>query len=173
MAQDIASLRFDPVSDAHLSLLREWLSQDFVRDWWGDPEAEIDAIRKCRPDGDVEGFIVHVDGEPVAYVQDWAPQDFGEEPWQKDMPADTWAIDMFIGRSDRLNSGLGPMILQAFCAQLFREGAARVIVDPDCRNGRAISAYRKAGFVPFSEQLSERGCKVLLELRREAFERMQ
>jgi aminoglycoside 6'-N-acetyltransferase len=45
---------------------------------------------------------------------------------------------------------------------LFREGAPRVIVDPDPANGRAIRAYEKAGFTHFDSRTTIYGSAVMM-----------
>lgn len=63
-----------------------------------------------------------------------------------------------------LGQGHGPAILRQFAAELFSEGAPRLVVDSDPANLRAIRAYEKAGFREFDRRSSVHGPAVLMAL---------
>ncbi len=155
-------IEFQPVSDAHLPKLLDWLKEPHVRRWWGEPEREIELIRTGRSSGEAEGYMVHVEGEPVGYVQAWSPGNFDEEDWQKKQPAGTLGVDVFVGDPATTGRGLGPAIVRAFCIKLLGEGAERIVIDPDVANVRAVRAYRKAGFLPVGEYRSSDGATLLM-----------
>jgi aminoglycoside 6'-N-acetyltransferase len=89
-------------------------------------------------------FIVWTGGRPFAYLQcynlsDWNTG-FGEHP------AGTRGLDQFIGEETMLGRGHGSGFIRQFAETLLRDGAPRVVIDPDPENLRAIRAYEKAGF---------------------------
>jgi len=168
-----SAIDFEPVAEAHLPMLRRWLEEPHVRQWWGDPDTEAELIRTGQESGEVDGYIVHVDGEPAAYIQSWHPSDHDDEPWQKDMPRDTVGIDIFIGRPEMTGRGIGPQIICAFARMLFQSGVPRLITDPDADNDRAMKAYRMAGFRKFAEYRGERRVTVLMEITPRTFLRTQ
>lgn len=128
-------------------MLHNWLKAPHVRQWWGDPDYELELIRTGRSSGEADGYVVSVDHAPAGYIQSWLPaRHVEEEPWLKYLSPDAIGIDIFIGTNDATGKGFGPLILRAFAQKLCDEGARCLAVDPDSDNTRAISAYRKAGF---------------------------
>ncbi|PLL11517.1 hypothetical protein C0V75_15945 [Tabrizicola sp. TH137] len=65
---------FPRVTRAEYPLLRGWLAQPHVRDWWGDPDPANDrAIRAYRRAGFMpRGILPCEDGDPVL-VMEFAP----------------------------------------------------------------------------------------------------
>ena len=143
-------------------MLRHWLSQPHAQAWWGNVEDEIALIYDDR--GEHQPFIACVDDEPIAYIQAWWPSKHPDLPWQHKMTPTTWGIDITIGDAHNLGCGLGSMIVKAFAAKLFAEGATRLIIDPDITNERAVAAYVKAGFTPYNTYVSAAGTDLLMEL---------
>ena len=169
--------QFRPVSGAYSDLLLRWLSTPAVRRWWGDPDKELYSIlnRKEPDTGDADGYIVHMNGKPIAYIQSWDATKLDEnwednEPWLRDVPKGTLGIDILIGEPNMIGKGLGGNIIKAFSEKLFSEGAKRLMIDPDAGNERAIKAYTKAGFTPFDEYWNNLGGTILMELTRDKFE---
>ena len=58
----------------------------------------------------------------------------------------TRGIDLFIGEPDMIERGHGSALIRAFADERLRQGAPRMVTDPDPANLRAIRAYEKAGF---------------------------
>lgn len=171
MPTDRAGVSFERVAESHLPMLLAWLSEPHVRQWWGDPDVELRLIRDGCESGEVDGFIFRIADVPAGYIQSWIPSQYDEEPWARDLPADTPGVDIFVGPPEMLGKGIAPRALRAFAARLFDEGAARIVIDPDAGNRRAVTAYTKAGFVPFGEWMDESGRTLLMELTRTEFER--
>jgi aminoglycoside 6'-N-acetyltransferase len=65
---------------------------------------------------------------------------FGEHP------RGTRGIDQFIGEPDMIERGHGSAFVRAFVDERLRNGAPRIVTDPDPANTRAVHAYEKAGF---------------------------
>lgn len=169
-----ASIRFELVTEADVPLLRGWLCEPHVRQWWGDPETELALIREARRNGSADGYIVHIDGGPATYIQCWRDSVDNPVPWQMEMPEDAVGIDLFIGRPDMIGRGLGPEILRAFVAKLISEGVDRFVIDPDDDNIRAIRAYEKVGFTPFSTyRWPEGGVSLLMALSAQDFQDLE
>lgn len=144
------TVTFVPVTDEHRAMLENWLQQQHWREWWGDPEEELRLIYAVE-DGEHEPYLACLEGKPVAYIQAWWPSQHPDLAWQHHMPMTTRGIDISIGDAENLGKGLGPLILKHFAAKLFAEGATRLVIDPDLKNERAITAYMKAGFTPYDE----------------------
>jgi len=152
---------FRTVEEADLDLLADWIKQPHWAEWWGDAAKEVAEIRDHMDSISVEPLIVELEGEPIAYLQSYDPHLEDNHPYA-DQPFGTLGVDLSIGPANLLNAGHGSAILRQFVDELFEEGAARVIIDPDPANMRAISAYKKAGFRPLGERTSEYGSVLLM-----------
>lgn len=155
MPPDPDQISFVPVEPQHYSLLRQWLGEPHMREWWGDPEEELGFIRDMVEGRDTtRPFLIALDGTPIGYIQYWFighhqnAEWTKANPWLLDLPSETIGVDLSIGCPDRLSMGIGPVALAAFVALLRRQGYASIIIDPDCNNERAVRAYVKAGFRP-------------------------
>lgn len=131
----MTDITFETFTEADLVRLETWLHRPHVRKWWGEPAAELAAIREDLESDRFKGFIVHVDGAPVGFVQWWRSHDGAET-----------GIDLFIAEKTRTGQGLGVRIITAMTERLFSEGAVRVTVDPNKDNAAAIGAFTVAGY---------------------------
>ena len=131
----MTDITFETFTEADLIRLETWLHRPHVRKWWGEPAAELAAIREDLESDRFRGFIVHVGGAPVGFVQWWRSHDGAET-----------GIDLFIGDRARTGQGLGARIITAMTERLFAEGAVRVTVDPNKDNEAAIAAFATAGY---------------------------
>ncbi|HEY4191420.1 MAG TPA: GNAT family N-acetyltransferase [Mesorhizobium sp.] len=154
---------FRAVTEADLPLLGRWLALPHMAEWWGDPATEIASIRDHIDSDGVEPLIVELDGRPIAYLQSYDPHMEDDHPYA-DQPFGTLGIDLSIGVPELVGIGHGPAIIRQFTAELFEEGALRVVIDPAPGNARAIRAYEKAGFQPLGERKSQYGHVLLMAL---------
>lgn len=147
------AVSFRPVAVADLDLIAGWLAEPHVRQWWGEPETEVAAIRDMVEGRDgTRPFLILAAGEPVGYIQVWRISHFQTDAWTADNPwllalADgTVGVDLMIGEAGQVGKGLGPAVLAAFVAMLRAEGHDSIVIDPDPGNARAVRAFEKAGF---------------------------
>jgi aminoglycoside 6'-N-acetyltransferase len=152
---------FRPVTEDDLPMIAGWLAEPHVAEWWNDPDEEIAAIREHIDSVSVEPLIVELDSRPIAYLQAYDPHLEDGHPYA-DQPFGTLGIDISIGVADLVGIGHGSAIVRQFVADLFEEGAPRVIIDPDPANGRAVRAYEKAGFRPIGRRQTEYGDVLLM-----------
>ena len=137
---------FLPLAEADLPLIARWLDAPHVREWWGDPQAELANITAHLDDPQVDPYRVDLADRPIAYLQCYRvwpnpPAAF------RDQPCGACGIDLFIGEPDCLGRGLGRAMIRQFVAWLFAvTDAPCVIIDPDPANRRAIRSYEKAAF---------------------------
>lgn len=154
--------RFRAATLADLDLLRRWLAEAHVREWWDD-EDPYDA--KDLQDPRVALWIVEWDGVPFAFMQDydvkgWEGHHFGY------LPEGSRGVDQFIGDPGMVGRGHGSAFLRQRIAELFAAGAPVIGTDPHPANARAIAAYRKAGFqVVGPEEDTEWGRIIRMEAR--------
>jgi aminoglycoside 6'-N-acetyltransferase len=127
-----------------LPMIKRWLAEPHVRDWWGDPAEQYRLVS-----GDLDGpamdqYIVSSDGRAFGYLQC-----YDLTAWNSgfaEQPKGTRGIDLFIGETDMIERGHGSAMLRAFAGECLRHGAPRVVTDPDPKNLRALRAYENAGF---------------------------
>jgi aminoglycoside 6'-N-acetyltransferase len=135
---------FRPMSTDDLPMIRRWLETPEVTRWWGAPDEQYALVSGDLDHPDMDQFIVALDDQPFGYIQCYAlstwNQGFGAHP------ANTRGIDQFIGIPDMIGRGHGSGFIRQFVDGLLASGTPRVVTDPDPDNGRAISAYAKAGF---------------------------
>jgi aminoglycoside 6'-N-acetyltransferase len=149
------------VVEADLPMLGAWLDQPHVAEWWDNGEDKVAEIREAMTDPATKPFVVELDGRPIGYIQCYRPHLEEEHPY-RDQPEGTLGIDQFIGEPELVGIGHGSRLIAVFVEGLFREGAPRVIIDPDPANGRAIRAYEKAGFRRFDSRTSIYGDALMM-----------
>jgi aminoglycoside 6'-N-acetyltransferase len=154
---------FRAVTKDDLSMIGAWIAAPHAAAWWGDPEQEIAEIREHIDSVSVEPMIVELDGKPIAYLQSYDPHLEDDHPYQ-DQPFGTIGLDLTIGEPELVGIGHGSALLRQFVAQLFAEGAPRVIIDPDPANTRAIRAYEKAGFRAFDTRSTIYGAALMMAI---------
>jgi aminoglycoside 6'-N-acetyltransferase len=135
---------FRPMTSSDLALVRYWLSLPHVREWWGDPQQQYALVSGDLDEPAMDQYIFSTAGSPFAYLQcyDLTAWNSGFGP----QPPGTRGIDLFIGEPDMIERGHGTAMIRCFVDDRLQKGAPRIVTDPDPANGRAISAYRKAGF---------------------------
>jgi aminoglycoside 6'-N-acetyltransferase len=135
---------FRPMTLADLPLIQRWLMEPHVVQWWGDPAEQYDLVSGDLDEPAMDQFIVSTAGSDFAYLQCYSltawNSGFGEHP------PGTSGIDQFIGESGMVERGHGSAFIRAFVDARLREGAPRIVTDPDPANTRAVRAYQKAGF---------------------------
>lgn len=136
---------FRPMTAADLPLVRRWLGEAQVREWWGDPDEQFALVSGDLVEPAMEQFIVLAGTRPFGYLQCYRltawNTGFGPQP------EGTRGIDQFIGESDMIARGHGSAFIRQFVDGRLRQGLPRVVTDPDPLNARAVRAYEKAGFV--------------------------
>ena len=170
MRRDPGEISFLPVEPKHFPLLRKWLGEPHMQEWWGEPEEELGFIRDMVEGRDTtRPFLIAVDGMPVGYVQYWFighhqnAEWIADHPWLAELPSDTVGVDLSIGDAEQLSQGIGSAALKAFVAQLRRQGHTNIIIDPDPTNARAVRAYTKAGFRPISRLQGRTGDVLIMQ----------
>jgi aminoglycoside 6'-N-acetyltransferase len=137
---------FRAMTTADLPLVKRWLTEPHVVQWWGDTCEQFDLVSGDLEVEAMDQFIVTTDDRPFGYLQCYDP-----EVWPDNglghHPMGTRGIDLFVGELDMVNHGHGSAFIRTFIDRLLASGAPRVITDPDPENARAVRAYEKAGFV--------------------------
>jgi aminoglycoside 6'-N-acetyltransferase len=172
--------QFRPMAAGDLLLMRSWLAQPHVAQWWGDPDTELGYIRDMLEGRDTtRPFIFSVDGEPVGYIQYWFIGHhqnatwIADHPWLAELPSDAVGVDLSIGEPGRLSRGIGSAVLRAFTERLLAQGYRTVIIDPDPANGRAVRAYERAGYRAIPRLLGRTGDTLIMQYQPETSDSKQ
>lgn len=161
VAWENGNYQFAPVVEAHLPLLHRWLGEPHVREWWGEPDHEIELIKENFTLSWIDSFLVSYRERPFGYIQcyDIFSDDYQPFP---DQSAGTHGIDQFIGEPDMINRGHGSGFISAFASSVLSGGVPRIVTDPDPDNARAIAAYKKAEFRALDQLDTEWGPCLLM-----------
>ena len=136
---------FRPMTEADLPLVKRWLAEPHVVQWWGDTYQQFELVSGDLEVEAMDQFIVVSDDRPFGYLQCYDPEVWPDNGLGSH-PRGTRGIDQFIGEPAMVDRGHGSGFIRAFIDRLLASGAPRVITDPDPANARAIRAYEKAGF---------------------------
>ena len=135
---------FRPMTSADLPLVRRWLAEPHVVQWWGDPSEQYDLVSGDLAEPAMDQFIVSTANGDFAYLQC-----YDLTAWNSGFgvhPPGTRGIDQFIGEPGMIERGHGSAFIRTFVDARLRKGAPRIVTDPDPANTRAVRAYEKAGF---------------------------
>jgi aminoglycoside 6'-N-acetyltransferase len=140
-----SSYQFRAMTAEDLPLVRRWLGEPHVAEWWHDPEEQFALVSGDLHDPAMDQFIVAANDCPFAYLQCYDPTVWPEGGLGP-QPNGTRGIDQFIGEPAMLDRGHGSAMIRDFVNNLLGAGTPRVVTDPDPNNIRAVRAYEKAGF---------------------------
>ena len=137
---------------ADFPLLREWLHEPHVREWWRGPAPELpDVEREYGPPVDgtepSDCRLVLADGEPVGLIQGYRHADHPDWDEAVGIP-DAVGVDYLIGPPGLRGRGIAPAAIAVFAAELLARhpDAAVVVAVPQQANRASCRALEKAGF---------------------------
>ena len=148
-------ITFEPLRGDDLPLIATWLARPHVRRWWRQPSDPVSVGVDFGPlvDGSdpTEGFIVHLDGRPIGYLQRGLIED-GPETQRSIGSAlgDTGGIeiDYFIGEPELVGRGIGCVMISRFADECFVRypSECRIVVGLQQQNVASWRALEAAGF---------------------------
>ena len=145
---------FQPVDQAHRSLVHHWLKQPHVAKWFYGQGLQntlnhLDDFLKGSSSGQ---YWIGFDQEhPFAFLITSVVEKPNDEltKWcTKEGKAIT--LDLLIGEADYLGKGLSHIVIQEFLLSQF-PNVAEVLIDPEATNSHAIHIYKKVGFTVLGE----------------------
>lgn len=165
-AFDQNGYHFQKLRQGDLRLVRYWLMEPHVADWWTPAEEDIIVMEKEMrdPRANVTRYIVAHGARDFAYIQVYDPA--GDEFWADNPQSPgTYGIDQFIGDSQMIGFGHGTNFLKAFVAVLKQQDdVKRIIVDPAPDNIPAIRCYGQVGFKKEKDIVTPDGPAVLMAI---------
>jgi len=129
------------------NLLHIWLQESHVRQFWDDGNRSIEQTRShYYNDNNVDRFIILINDHSVGYIQSYDVKLHDECKEFSKNNYKTVGVDFFIGNTNFLGQGFAKRILQTFI-KIYCADAARIVVDPDPKNSKAIHVYESCGFL--------------------------
>ncbi len=156
----MTDIQFRPVTPEDFTLLRGWLADPEVIRWFGT-EAFLDQISGYLRGTAVRPLIASAPTGPFAYIHHCRVHAFDDHPLAF-LPDGARGIDCFIGPDAARDRGLGTAMVQALGDQLLAAGVPALGIDPVVENLRAIACYRRAGFEPHSQRVTDEGLSQLM-----------
>ena len=141
----LSAYAFRPMTADDLPVIKCWLAEPHVRQWWGDPDEQYALVSGDLDEPAMDQYIVSAGDTPFAYLQC-----YDLTAWNSGLgaqPNGTRGIDLFIGEPGMIGRGHGSAFIRTFVDERLGNGAPRVVTDPDAANKRAIRAYENAGFL--------------------------
>lgn len=151
------SLSFFPVGEEHRKLIFDWFEKDHVKEFYYgqglvNTFKNLDLfVSGIRNNGEYsfEHWIAYIGCRPFGFLM----TSLVEGPYNPDDHVDKWyeegketiSLDMLIGPEEFLGKGLAHRMIQEFLLDKFPH-AAKVLIDPEASNTKAIHVYEKAGF---------------------------
>ncbi len=143
---NIALRKLDDRDDV---LLLKWLTSPEVLEYYEGRDSNFDlkAIHKkfYNDDTGVTRCIIDYCRDAIGYLQFYHYDELEYGMAASDEVI--YGTDQFIGEPKLWNKGIGANLMKMVVEYLIKEkGANRIILDPQCRNVRAIACYEKCGF---------------------------
>jgi aminoglycoside 6'-N-acetyltransferase len=141
-----ARVALRPATPEDRFLIRRWLAQPAVQEWWGSAAGAEAGITLAMESATALPRIIECDGTPIGYAH---AVEIGV--WAEERPAElapgTWDIDLFIALEEHRSKGLGHAALELLAAEVFATtlAVACSAVVP-VRNEAAARACERAGF---------------------------
>ena len=130
-------------------LLAKWLSDPQVLAYYEgrDNPHDLTKVReKFYIEDEITRCILMWESIAIGYLQFYPVElhwknVYGYQPEER-----VWGIDLFIGETHYWNRGIGTLVVRSVTDYLREKYRAKVIIDPEIWNTRAIRVYEKAGF---------------------------
>lgn len=162
-------IQFVEFQEAHLSILRSWLREPHVSEFWQESEDDTELREKFLnqlPARGVSAFIISLESRPIGFIQYYEACKIGGGWWLNIGPG-TFGIDQFIGDVSMIGKGLGTKIIKQFVEYLFANpNVQEIITDPEPENKRAVRCYEKVGFQRIKEIQTPGGLALLMKIDR-------
>jgi aminoglycoside 6'-N-acetyltransferase len=146
---------FEPIRASDLPVIARWLGRTHVRRWWREPSdlASVEENYGRLLDGSdpTEGFIVHLSGRPIGYLQRCLIDDDPESQRAiRSSLGDSGGvgIDYLIGEPDLVGRGIGRVMISRFVDSCFLHYPSedRIVVGLQQDNVASWKALQAAGF---------------------------
>lgn len=146
------SIRYFRQND--IDILTKWLNNNYVRDFFGEPNDWICEITENLNNSDwIHYYIVEQQDIPFGFFQYYETDKAPKGVWSNE-PAGTVEIDFLIGEKSFLKKGLGSQLILLIINEIMSKDKYNFIVaDPNTKNGASIRVLKKNGFYKIHNKL--------------------
>lgn len=128
-----------------LKIMGAWLEQDYIRNFWGDPQDWIKEISENISADWVKYFIVE-HNTPIGFLQYYETDKAPQGEWS-DEPIGTVGIDYLIGEKEYLGKGYGSKIVHLLVELIkSKKEYDYIVADPIVANVSSIKVLENIGF---------------------------
>lgn len=133
-------------------ILVKWLSDPKVLEFYEgrDNPFTLEMVEQkfYQSEKDVQRCLILYEGKKIGYLQFYLLDEEGKAEYgYPNLPDRLFGIDQFIGEPAYWGRGIGTSFIKLIVDYLTeKEKAARVVLDPQTWNTRAIRCYEKCGF---------------------------
>ncbi|MBD2388174.1 GNAT family N-acetyltransferase [Cylindrospermum sp. FACHB-282] len=155
--QDEITIRLmkDDIDD--YQLMEKWRTDEKVLKFYGGRdypyylEKIIETYQpRVRGEEGVVPCLFYYQNIALGYLQYYSLNDLPEnhrQMYRLESTDHVYGIDLFIGKTNYWNQGIGTRVLTAVINYIFTElPSVKIVIDPDVKNIRAIRCYEKCGF---------------------------
>ncbi|MCM3038182.1 acetyltransferase [Paenibacillus motobuensis] len=140
------------IAEADQQLLADWLSNPEVLQYYEgrDRPHDLEMVReRFYLEDDETRCIVEYEGQAIGYIQFYLlEEDSRLEYGYTDADGIIYGTDQFIGDPGYWNRGIGKKLVSSMRDYLIHQRkAAKVVMDPQAWNARALACYEQCGFV--------------------------
>jgi RimJ/RimL family protein N-acetyltransferase len=168
---DKMTFRFQPLTEADIPMLSDWLNRPHVAECWGGCNS-VEQVREIYLPRMADGstmvpYVAFRDDIPVGYIQSYVPAAATDGWWPNEHDPGVRGVDQFLTDAQSLGQGLGAEMIREFVKFLFLDPAVtKIQADPAPTNTRAIRCYEKAGFLQTGQITTPDGAAVLMIIER-------
>lgn len=128
-----------------LKIMGAWLEQNYIRNFWGDPQDWIKEISENISADWVKYFIVEYN-TPIGFLQYYETDKAPQGEWS-DEPIGTVGIDYLIGEKEYLGKGHGSKIVHLLVELIkSKKEYDYIVADPIAENVSSIKVLENNGF---------------------------
>lgn len=113
-------IEFLPLQEIYIPLLRKWLKEPHVAEFWQETDDEHEFRQKFLgklQERGVSPFMIAIDSKPIGYIQCYQANQVGGG-WWPEATDGTFGIDQFIGDPTMIGRGLGTKAIKQFVEDL-------------------------------------------------------
>ena len=147
----------DPIAPSPISLraatpedrflIRRWLSDPEVQDWWGTAASAEAEITLALASAAAAPRIIESDGVAIGYAHAVEAGLRAAEPPPEGVPAGSWNVDYFVAPAGIDAGEIGGIVLALLTEEVFATTLAVACSGlASIRNEAAARAYERAGF---------------------------
>ncbi|MGS2777113.1 GNAT family N-acetyltransferase [Robertmurraya sp. GLU-23] len=135
-------LTIRPLGKEDVGHLSKWLSNPTVLEYYEgrDQPFTVEKVMETffLEEEGLSRYIFSFEEKPIGYIQTYTVEDEKQK---------TFGMDQFIGETDYWNKGIGTLLIHTMVNYLVtHKGTAKIIMDPQASNERALRCYENCGF---------------------------